>query len=56
MIVLYLITLFIAPQLWIEPFVGLRVDLILYPIWMVYLTLAGRINKFFDFNIQDAFF
>ena len=56
MIVLYLITLFIAPQLWIEPFVGWRIDLIIYPLWMVYLTATGRINKFFNFNIQDIIF
>ncbi len=56
MIILYLITLFIAPQLWIELFVGWRIDLIIYPLWMIYLTVTGRINKFFNFNIQDIIF
>lgn len=56
MITLYLISLFISPQLWIEPFVGMRVDLFIYPAWLMYLVFSGRINKFFEFNKQDLLF
>lgn len=33
---IYFTTLFIAPQLWMEPFVGLRTDFIFFPIWIMY--------------------
>lgn len=56
MILLYLIALFIAPQLWIEPFVDVRVDLFIYPIWFMLLILKGKINELFTFNKQDYFF
>jgi hypothetical protein len=56
MLFIYFIALFIAPQLWIEPFVGLRVDLIIYPLWIIALFMTGKFNDFFDFNKQDAFF
>lgn len=41
-IFLYLVTLFIAPQLWIEPFVGVRVDYYVYPAWLLAAVLARR--------------
>ena len=56
MITIYFISLFISPQLWIEPFVGIRVDLFIYPIWFMYIVFSGRINKFFEFNKQDILF
>ena len=56
MITIYFISLFIAPQLWIEPFVNMRVDLFIYPAWLVYLAFSGRINKFFEYNKQDILF
>ena len=56
MILLYLIALFIAPQLWIEPFVDVRVDLFIYPVWFMLLILKGKINELFTFNKQDYFF
>lgn len=46
----------IAPQLWLEPFVGISVDLILYPLWFLVILSSGRLNEFFKFNKQDIFF
>lgn len=56
MIFIYLILLFIAPQLWIEPFIGIRVDFFLYPVWALLLVLNGKIVNFFKFNTVDYFF
>jgi O-antigen ligase len=56
MITLYLVTLIIAPQLWIEPFVGLRTDFIIYPLWLLYLISRGKHNLLLKFNVQDVFF
>ena len=55
MIFLYLITLIIAPQLWIEPFVGLRTDVLIYPLWFVVIVLSGKMNYFFKFKSIDYF-
>jgi len=56
MITLYLVTLIIAPQLWIEPFVGLRTDFIIYPLWLLYVISKGKHNDLIKLNVQDAFF
>ncbi len=56
MILVYLISLFIAPQLWIEPFVGLRVDLIIYPVWIILIIVASRTNDLLFLNAQDKIF
>jgi len=60
-IALYFTTLFIAPQLWLEPFVGLRTDYIFFPIWMMYaftrptkLVLTAQ-DKFLIFFIIWVF-
>lgn len=55
-ILLYLISLFIAPQLWIEPFIGLRVDILLYPAWLGWIVVTGRTLELFRFRAQDKFF
>lgn len=55
-ILLYLIALFIAPQLWIEPFVDLRVDLFIYPAWLGWIAATGRAPELFRFQAQDKFF
>lgn len=56
MIPLYLTALFIAPQLWIEPFVGLRTDLIIYPLWFATLIARGRFAELFRFHAADWLF
>lgn len=53
---LYLLALFIAPQLWVEPFVGMRVDLYLYPAWIAWIAATGRAGELFRFGPQDKFF
>jgi hypothetical protein len=55
-IFLYLTFLLVAPQLWIEPFVGLRTDLVLFPAWIAWLGMSGRFGKLFKLGPQDAFF
>ena len=55
-ILLYLTFLFIAPQLWIEPFVGMRVDLFLYPAWVGYCLVTARFAQLFRLDSQDLFF
>ena len=41
----YLVTLFLAPQLWLPPFAGLPVDYILYPLWFLYVVGSGRLFR-----------
>jgi len=55
-IFIYLVLLFIAPQLWIEPFVGVRVDLYLYPVWLIWVVVSGRVGELFRLGPQDKFF
>lgn len=55
LILIYLITLIIAPQLWLEPFVGIRTDLIVYPVWLVAIIASGRFNKLIEFRTQDKY-
>jgi O-antigen ligase len=54
-ILIYLVLLFIAPQLWIEPFVGVRVDLYLYPAWIGWIAVSGRAKELFNLGPQDKF-
>ncbi|WP_196138877.1 O-antigen ligase [Aliikangiella sp. G2MR2-5] len=54
MIFLYLITLLIAPQLWIEPFIGLRTDLIVYPLWFIVLMATGKMKNFTQWDVLDT--
>ena len=42
MLVVFLITLYIAPQVWLQPFVGLPVDYIIYPVWLIVALARGR--------------
>lgn len=51
---IYMVSLFIAPQLWIEPFVGLRPDLYIYGSWIVLAVLSG--GKLWPLTKQDGFF
>ncbi len=52
---IYLTTLFIAPQLWIEPFVDLRVDYYVYPLWMLAVVFSKEKNPL-TLTAQDKFF
>lgn len=54
-ILVYLTTLFIAPQLWIEPFVDLRVDYYVYPLWILAVFLTGERNPL-TLTSLDKFF
>ncbi|MEP7155923.1 MAG: O-antigen ligase family protein [Betaproteobacteria bacterium] len=51
----YLLTLFMAPQLWIPPFIDLPVDYLIYPIWLLYALLSGRLGRT-KFCAPDFFF
>lgn len=42
MLIVFLIALFIAPQVWLKPFVGLPVDYIVYSVWLVLAVARGR--------------
>lgn len=54
-IFIYLTTLFIAPQLWIEPFVGMRVDYFIYPLWLLAIFFMKDRNPL-KLTAQDKFF
>ncbi|MCR4346522.1 MAG: O-antigen ligase family protein [Sulfuricaulis sp.] len=43
-ILVYLTTLFIAPQLWIEPFVDMRIDYYVYPLWALAVFFSREKN------------
>lgn len=43
-ILVYLTTLFIAPQLWVEPFVDMRVDYYVYPLWAFAIIFSREKN------------
>lgn len=53
-IYIYLTKLFIAPQWWLEPFIGIRVDLILYPIWLTYISLT-KTHYFYKLSTLDKY-
>jgi hypothetical protein len=53
---LYLIKLFIAPQWWIPALIGLRLDLILYPAWIMKLLLSGKGQQLFHLTLQDKIY
>ena len=54
-IFIYLTTLFIAPQLWLEPFMDLRVDFFVYPLWLLAVFFARDRNPA-TLTSQDKFF
>ena len=53
MVTIYFVSLFISPQLWIEPFVGIRLDIYIYPIWFIYLIVIGKGGEILKFKVQD---
>lgn len=42
---LYLITLLLAPQIWLQPFVGMRIDILIFLAWFIYIFLTGKALK-----------
>lgn len=54
-IFLYLTALFIAPQLWVEPFVGLRTDFFIYPALALTVISSSKRNPL-ALTAQDGFF
>lgn len=50
---LYLFFLMIAPQLWVPGMVGLPVDMILFPVWLIVLVLTGRFGYLVRFALPD---
>ena len=50
---LFLTALMIAPQLWFGPVLDLRVDYLVYPLWVVVLTARGRLPEVFRFTALD---
>ena len=53
---LYLVSLLLAPQLWLSGLKGIPVDYFLYPAWFVALLLSGRLPQFFRFQLADKLF
>ncbi len=52
----YLLTLLIAPQLWLPPFVGVPVDFIAFPLLLVMVFVSGRLLQFLRLTVHDLFF
>ena len=52
----YLIKLFIAPQWWIPALMGLRLDMILYPVWTTRLLLSKNARELFRLTLQDKIY
>jgi hypothetical protein len=51
----YLTSLLLAPQLWLPPFVDWPVDIFLYPSWLVYAVVSGRLARV-KYHIAELFF
>jgi O-antigen ligase len=51
MLVVFLTCLFLAPQVWLEPFVGVPTDYLIYPAWLA-LTLVNR--RFMPKGVQHV--
>ncbi len=52
---LFLISLTIAPQLWVDPIKDWRVDWVIYPAWLAYLMISGKLYAK-PLNVQDKIF
>ena len=52
---IYLVTLFLAPQLWVPFFINLPVDYIIYPSWFIFIAISGRLSRT-KFCAPDYFF
>lgn len=56
MTLVYLISIFISPQTWIDLFIGMRVDIFIYPLWFISLILTGKSNRLFEYRLSDKIF
>lgn len=55
-VALFLVALFVAPQLWLPATKDWPVDFLIYPLWLLVLMLRGRAAEVFKFKAQDWFF
>lgn len=53
---LWLVALFIAPQLWVKTILNWSVDLFIYPFWLFVIGLRGQLGTLFKLSLQDKFF
>jgi O-antigen ligase len=53
---LYLVSLFIAPQLWFPPLLGLPTDYVLTPFLFLAIVVTGRLPSLMRINIYDGLF
>lgn len=56
MLFIYICVLFLAPQLWVESFAGLRPDLVIYPVWFLACLLSDRAKYLFHLSSPDKCF
>ncbi|HWL64125.1 MAG TPA: O-antigen ligase family protein [Steroidobacteraceae bacterium] len=52
----YLVTLIMAPQLWLGPLVNLPTDFIAIPLLFITVVLSGRLAQLLRFSIHDGLF
>lgn len=52
-IIFFIITLVIAPQLWLPPFIGLPTDYIAYPLLALSVLLSGRLRVLLTMTAHD---
>lgn len=45
MLYIFLFFLIIAPQIWLQPFIGLPIDYIVYPLWLFAVLGSGGLSK-----------
>lgn len=49
-------SIMIAPQLWVPGLIDLRVDFVVYPVWILVLIARGRLAEAFRFHALDGFY
>lgn len=53
---IYLVTLVIAPQLWVSTFLNWPTDVILFPLMLGAVALSGRLQELYRFHAVDRLF
>lgn len=53
---LWLVALFIAPQLWVKSILNWSVDLFIYPFWLLVVAMRRQLGTLFSMSVQDKFF